>query len=94
MPDISDLVVIWEIIVFLWFSTHNVFTGVSSDNTGYESILVTMSAQNCTGKRCFPVRHWVTVLFLAPFVCVLNIRDTLSARCRHPLICGILRHLL
>ena len=31
MPDLSDLVVIWDVIVVLCFPTHTVFTGVSSD---------------------------------------------------------------
>ena len=64
MPDLSDLVAIWDVIVVLWFFTHTVFTGVLSDKPGYESSFVTMSAQNCTGQRRFTVRHWFTVAFL------------------------------
>ena len=53
-----------------------------------------MSDQNFTRQRCFPVRHWVTVAFLTPFFCVLNFGGTLSARCRHPLLCGSLPRFL
>ena len=67
VPDLSNLVVIWDVIVVLLFSTHNMFTGVSSEKPGYEYSLGTMSAQTCTGQRCFPVRPWVTVEFLTPF---------------------------
>ena len=90
MPILSDMVVIWDVIVFLWFSTHTVFTGVSSDNPGYNSSLVTMSTQTCTGQIYFHVRHWGTVAFLNQFFCVLNGRDTFSARCRRLLLCGSL----
>ena len=44
MPDLSDLFVIWDVIVVLRFSTHTVFTGVSYDDLGHESSLVTISA--------------------------------------------------
>ena len=55
VSDLSDLAVVWDVIVVLWFYTHPVFTGVLSDDTGYKLILVSISAQTCTGKRCFPV---------------------------------------
>ena len=63
------------------------FTRVSYDDTGYKSSLVKMPSQTCTGKRFLPIRHWVTMDFLTPFLCVLNVGDTLSVRCRHPLLC-------
>ena len=86
MPDLSDLFFIWDVIVVLWFSTHDFFTGVFYDDSGYESIIVMMPTKTCTGKRCFPVRHWVTVVLLTPFFCILNIGETLSARCMHHLL--------
>ena len=86
VPDISDMFVIWDVIVVLWFYTHTVFTGLSSDDPRYESSLVTMYAQNCTGQRCFLFRHWITVVFLTPFFCVLNVGDNLYARCRRLLL--------
>ena len=55
VSDLSDLAVVWDVIVVLWFYTHTVFTGVLSDDPGYKLSLVTISAQTCTGKRCFPV---------------------------------------
>ena len=88
VPDLSDLVVIWDVIVLLWFSAHTVFTEVSSDDPGYKSSLVTMSAQTCTRQICFSVRHWVTVVILTPFLYIRNVGDTFSARYRHPLLCG------
>ena len=89
MTDLSDLVVIWDVIVVLWYSTHTMFTGVSSDDPGHKYSLVKIYAQTCTGQRCFLVCHWVTVAFLTPFFCIMNVRDNLYARCRHPLLCGI-----
>ena len=32
--DLSDMVVILDVIVVLWFPTHNVFTGLLSDDPG------------------------------------------------------------
>lgn len=78
--DLSDLFLILNVIFVLEFSIHTVFTGVSYDIPGYESSLVTMLEQICTGQRCLPVRYWVTVVFLTPFLCVQNIENTLSAR--------------
>ena len=57
MPDLSELVVIWDVIVVLWFSTHTVFTGVSSDDPGYEYSLVNMSVHTFNGQRCLPIHH-------------------------------------
>ena len=94
VPDLSDLVVILDIIVVLWFVTHTVFTGVLYYKPRYEYSLMKMSALTCTRQRCFPVRHWVTVAFLTPFLCVLNVNETLSARFRRPLLCGSSRRFL
>ena len=44
MPDISDLDIIWDIIFVLWFSTHTVFTVVSSGDAGSDSSLVMISS--------------------------------------------------
>ena len=41
---ISDLVVIWDVILALWLSNQNLFTQVSSDDSGYISSLVAMAA--------------------------------------------------
>ena len=86
MPELRNLIFIWDVIVVLWFYTHTVFTGVSSDDPGYDSSLVMMSTQDLTGHRCFPVSFWVTVEFFTPLFCVLNLGDTLSARCMQPLL--------
>ena len=94
MPYISDLVVIWYVIVVLWFSNHTMFTGMFYDDPGYESSLVTMSAQTCTGQRCFYVRHWVTVVFLTPDLYVLYVGETFFNRSMYPLLCGSLRSFL
>ena len=94
VTDLSDLVFIWDVIVVLWFSTHFVFTGVLSDKPGYESSLVTMSAQTCTGQICLPFHHWVNVVLLTPLSCVLNVRETFPTRYRRPLLCGSLRRFL
>ena len=88
VTDLSDLVVICDVIVVLCFSIHTVLTGVLSNEPGYKSSIVTMSAHNCTGKRCFHVRHWVTLAFLNPLFCVLNVGENLSSRCVHLLLCG------
>ena len=88
VPDLCSLVVIWDVMDVLWFYTHNVFTGVSSDEPEYKSSLVMMSAHTCNGQKCFPVLHWVTVAFFNSFFCVTNVRDNLSSRCRRPLLCG------
>ena len=88
VPGLSYLIVIWDIIFVLWFYTYTVFTGVSSDIPGYDSSLVMISAQTCTGQSCFPVRHWFTVALLTPLLWVLNIRDTLSAMCMHTIMCS------
>ena len=57
VPDLSDLVVIWYVIVVLWFYNHTVFTGVSSDDPEYKYSLVKMYTQKCTSKICFPIHH-------------------------------------
>ena len=87
VPDLSDLVVIWDVIVVLWFYTHTVFTGGSSNDRGYESSIVTISTHTCIGQRCLHVRHLVTMAFLNPSFCILNVGKTFSARCIHPLLC-------
>ena len=94
VPDLSNMIVIWDVIVVLCFYTHTVFIGVLSDEPGYKFSLVTMSAQTCTGKRCFPVCHWVTVAFLTPFFCILNVGDIFSARCRRLMMYRSLRRFL
>ena len=76
MPELRYLILIWDVIVVLWFSTHTVFNGVSSDVTGYEYSLVMILAQIRTGQRCFTVCHWVTVAFLTPLLCVQNFGNT------------------
>ena len=48
VPDLSDLILIWDVMDVLWFFNHTVFTGVLSDEPGYESRFLTMSAQTCT----------------------------------------------
>ena len=87
VPDFIDFIVIWDVIFVLGLSTHTVLTGVSSDVSGYEYSLVMMSVHICTGQRCLPVCHWVIVEFSAPFLCVPNIGETLSARWIRPLLC-------
>ena len=88
VTDLRYLIVIWDVMFFLWLSTNTVFTGVYYDVPGYDSSLVMISSQTSTGQRCFPVRHWVTVSFLIPIFCVRNVGDTLSARCMQMLLCG------
>ena len=60
------------VIVFLWFSTHSVFTGVLSDVFGYDSSLLMMLSHICTGHIRLPVRHWVTVALFFLLFYVLN----------------------
>ena len=91
VPDLSNFIVIWYIIVVLWFYMYTVFTGVSSDDPGYDSSLVMISAHTCTGQRCLPFLHRFTVDFLTPFLCVLNVGDNLSVRFWQPLMCSRLR---
>ena len=62
------------------------FTGVLYNVTGYESIHVMILAQICTGQRCLPVCHWVTVALLMPFLCARNVGDALSVMCMQPLL--------
>ena len=86
-PDPIDFIVFWDVVFFLWFSTHTLLTGVFSDNTGYDSSLVMISAPTFTSHIFFPVHHWVAGVFLTPFFCILNAGDTLSARCMQLLLC-------
>ena len=76
------------------FSTHTVFTGVSSDVPGYESSLEMILAHIYTRHRRFPVYHWVTVALLTPFFCVLKFGDTLSDRCMWTMLCMSLKNFL
>ena len=69
-------------------------TGVLSDIPGYESSPKMILAHIFTGNRLFPLRKWVTVVFLAPFAYVLKVGDTFSARCMQPLTCVILRRFM
>ena len=80
VPDLSNFIVIWYIIVVLWFYMYTVFTGVSSDDPGYDSSLVMISDQTFTWHICLPVHHWVTVAFWTPLFCILNFGDTLYAK--------------
>ena len=73
VPDLINLIVIWYIIVVLWFSSHTVLTGLPPNVPGYESSLEMMLAHICTGHRRLDVLRRVTVAFLTPFLCVLNI---------------------
>ena len=66
------------VIVVLWFSNHTVFTGGSFGVCGYESSLVMILDQICTGHRYFLICHWVTFSFLSSFLYVLNVGETLS----------------
>ena len=49
VPDLSDLIAIWDVIVVLWLLIYNVFTGASYDDPGYDSSLVIILAKTCTG---------------------------------------------
>ena len=49
VPDLRDLVVIWEVIYVLLFSTQTVLTGVSCVVPGYGSSLMMISAQMRNG---------------------------------------------
>ena len=69
VPDRSNLIIIWYIIVVLWFYTHNMFTAVSYNVNGYKFSLMMISKKIRTKKKWLHVRHWVTVMFLTPFVC-------------------------
>ena len=40
VPELSDLVVTWDVIVVLWFFPHTVSTKVLSDKPGYKSSLM------------------------------------------------------
>ena len=93
VPDLSDLVVMWEAIVFL-SSIQTVFTGVSLVVPEYESSWMIISAQMRTRYRVVDFRHCVTVAFLYPFFCVRNSGETLLARWRVPLPWEILRRFL
>ena len=86
VPALSELVVICEAIVFLKSSTQTVFTGVSRVVPEYESNRMMIYAHIRTGQMVVAVRHCVTVVFLTPFFYVQNIRKTLSARWRIPLL--------
>ena len=74
-------------LFFFGFSTYTVFTGVSSDVPGCESSIEMMSAHNCTGHIYLYFFHWVTVVFLTLFLCVLKVGDNLSSRWMRPLMC-------
>ena len=80
VPDLRDLVFIWDVISVLWWSTQTVFTGVSCVDTGYESCLIMIYAQMSIGQRFVLVYHCVTMAFLTPFLCVRNVGDNLSDR--------------
>ena len=84
---IRDLIIVWDFIVVFWFYTHNVHTGVSFHVPGYKSSPKIMSVHICTGHRCLPVRHWIIVVFLTPFLCVMRVGDTLLDRYIQPLLC-------
>ena len=62
-------------------------TGVSFHVPGYKSSPKIMSVHICTGHRCLPVRHWIIVVFLTPFLCVMRVGDTLLDRYIQPLLC-------
>ena len=66
VPYIIDLIVVLGGIVLLWFSTHTVFTGLSSGVPGYEYSLKMMSPYSCTRHGSLPVCHWFTAEFLVP----------------------------
>ena len=83
---LRNLIVIWDVLVVLWFSTHTVFTGLSSDEPGYNSSLAMMPSHTCTGYGCFPVHQWVSVEFLTLFFCILNGGENLSVRCMQTIL--------
>ena len=80
VPALSELVVICELIAFFGSSTQTVLTGVSRVVPEYESSWMMISSQMRTGQRVLAVLHCVNMAFLTPFLCVRNVRDTLSAR--------------
>ena len=88
MHNLIVLVFILDVIVVFLFSTHTVFTGLSSSVPGYDSSLMMISAYICTVQRCLPVLHRVTVAFLTPLLCVCNVGDTFSDKCMQPLMCS------
>ena len=79
MPDLSDLVVIFEEIVLSFRRfTQTLFTGVASVVPEYESSWMMIYAHMRTGKRVVDVCHCVNVAFLTSFF--------LYAECRGDLI--------
>ena len=87
VTDLSNFIVIWDVIVIFVISTHTMFPWVSSNVPGYDSILKMMSDHTCNGNSCFNVRHWVTVDFLTPFLCLMKFGWTFSTRWLRPLLC-------
>ena len=85
VPALSELVVLFEVIVVFWSSTQTVFTGVSHVVPEYESSWMMISAQMKTGQMFVVFSHCVTVAFFLPFFYVRNVGDILSARWRIPL---------
>ena len=94
VTDLRYLIIIWDVILFLWLYTHTEFIRVSSDFPGYDSSIKIMSYHICTCHRLLPVRHWVTIDFLNSFLCVIKVGETLYARCMQPLSCVSSRYFL
>ena len=66
--DINIYMSIWDVIMFLDYSTQYVLTGEYYYLFGYESCSVMISAHFWTVHRCFPVLHWFTVAFTSMFL--------------------------
>ena len=66
-PGLSVFLIIWGLISFLEFSSHTILTGEYFYLSSYNSIIVLISAQIHTRRSCFPIFHWVTVLFQSMF---------------------------
>ena len=67
LPALSELVVVFEVIILFLSSTQTVFTGVSHVVPEYEPSRMIISAQMRTGQRVVAVRHCVTVGFYPRF---------------------------
>ena len=84
VPDLSDLVVIWEMIFVFWSSTQTVFTSVSRVVPDYESSLMKIYAHIRTGQRVVAVRHYT---FNPVFMCA-ECRGNLIRQMEDPIVLG------
>ena len=94
VPDLRDLVIIWEVSAVFWCSNQTVLTVVSRVVTRYESSQMMIYAQMSTGQRVVVVRHCVTAEFLTPFFYGRNVGENSSSRWGIPLLCENLRSFL